>query len=153
MYSQKKTPHNKAQVLWLFPSYTADLTMDVIARVALGLQLDNQTAESGESEFSTVAKQILDVKITNPIIICAGKSVLTFDTMKTESCPDANFVDTGDDILSGVGEPGHHMMTSSNGNIFRVTVHLCGEFTGPRWIPRTKASDAERWCFLCSASE
>ena len=24
-------------------------------------------------------------------------------------------------------------MTSSNGNIFRVTGHLCGEFTGPRW--------------------
>ena len=33
------------------------------------------------------------------------------------------------------------MMTSSNGNIFRVTGHLCGEFTGPRWISRTKASD------------
>ena len=32
------------------------------------------------------------------------------------------------------------MMTSSNGNIFRVTGHLCEEFTGPRWIPRTKAS-------------
>ena len=28
------------------------------------------------------------------------------------------------------------MMTSSNGNIFRVTGHLCGEFTGHRWIPR-----------------
>ena len=27
------------------------------------------------------------------------------------------------------------------------------EFTGPRWIPRTKASDAELWCFLWSASE
>ena len=27
------------------------------------------------------------------------------------------------------------MMTSSNGNIFRVTGHLYGEFTGPRWIP------------------
>ena len=40
------------------------------------------------------------------------------------------------------------MMTSSNGNIFRVTGHLCGEFTGPRWIPRTKASDAGLWCFL-----
>ena len=39
-------------------------------------------------------------------------------------------------------------MTSSNGNIFRVTGHLCGEFTGPRWIPRTKASDAELWCLL-----
>ena len=37
-------------------------------------------------------------------------------------------------------------MTSSNGNIFRVTGHLCGKFTGPRWISRTKASDAELWC-------
>ena len=25
------------------------------------------------------------------------------------------------------------MMTSSNGNIFRVTIHLCGEFTGHQW--------------------
>ena len=41
-----------------------------------------------------------------------------------------------------------HMMASSNGNIFRVTGHLCGEFTGHRWIPRTKASDAELWCFF-----
>ena len=40
------------------------------------------------------------------------------------------------------------MMTSSNGSIFRVTGHLCGEFTGHRWIPRTKATDAELWCFL-----
>ena len=40
------------------------------------------------------------------------------------------------------------MMTSSNGNFFRVTGPLCGEFTGDRWIPRTKASDAEHWCFL-----
>ena len=45
------------------------------------------------------------------------------------------------------------MMTSSNGNIFRVTGHLCGEFTGPRWIPHTKASDAELWCLLWSAPE
>ena len=27
--------------------------------------------------------------------------------------------------------PGDTMMTSSNGNIFRVTGPLCGEFTGP----------------------
>ena len=40
------------------------------------------------------------------------------------------------------------MMTSSNGNIFRVTGPLCGEFTGHRWIPHTKASDAELWCFF-----
>ena len=37
----------------------------------------------------------------------------------------------------------HNKMTSSNKNIFRVTDPLCREFTGPRWIPRTKASDAE----------
>ena len=43
------------------------------------------------------------------------------------------------------------MMTSSNGNIFRVTGHLCGEFTGHWWISRTKASDTELWCFLWSA--
>ena len=45
------------------------------------------------------------------------------------------------------------MTTSSNGNIFRVTGHLCGEFTGHRWIPRTKASDAELWYVLLSAPE
>ena len=39
------------------------------------------------------------------------------------------------------------MMTSSNGNIFRDTGHLCGEFTGHRWFPRTKASHAELWYF------
>ena len=38
-----------------------------------------------------------------------------------------------------------HMMTSSNGDIFRVTGPLCGEFTGHRWIHRTKASDTELW--------
>ena len=34
-------------------------------------------------------------------------------------------------------------MMSSNGNIFRVTVPLCGEFT----------SEAELWCFLWYAPE
>ena len=43
--------------------------------------------------------------------------------------------------------PGYHDDVI-NGNIFRVTGHLCGEFTSQRWIPRTKASDAEFWCFL-----
>ena len=28
---------------------------------------------------------------------------------------------------------------------------MCEEFTGPPWIPRTKASDAELWCFLWCA--
>ena len=45
------------------------------------------------------------------------------------------------------------MMTSSNRNIFRVIGHLCGEFTGHRWIPSTKARYEELWCFLWSAPE
>ena len=51
------------------------------------------------------------------------------------------------------GENIHSMMTSSNGNIFRFTGHLCEEFTGDRWIPRTKARDALLWCFLWSVPE
>ena len=45
------------------------------------------------------------------------------------------------------------MMTSSNGNIFRVTGPLCGEFTGRRWIPLTETSDAGCWYFLWSPPE
>ena len=44
-----------------------------------------------------------------------------------------------------------YMMTSLNGNIFRVTGPLSGEFTGHQCIPHTKASDAELWCYLWSA--
>ena len=36
---------------------------------------------------------------------------------------------------------------------FRVTGPLCGEFTGRRWIPLTKVSDALLWCFLWSVPE
>ena len=36
---------------------------------------------------------------------------------------------------------------------FRVAGPLCGEFTGRRWTPLTKASDAELWCFLWSAPQ
>ena len=39
-------------------------------------------------------------------------------------------------------------MTSSNENILHVTGHFCGEFTGHRWIPRTKSSDADLWYFF-----
>ena len=40
---------------------------------------------------------------------------------------------------------GHQMET------FSVLLALCGKITGHRWIPLTKASDAELWCFLSSA--
>ena len=45
----------------------------------------------------------------------------------------------------------HFMMTPTNGNSFRVTDPLCGEFAGHRWIPLAKASDAEFWFFFICA--
>ena len=63
--------------------------------------------------------------------------------------------------ISRVSKTGHHAERYLSGThddvikwkLFRVTGHLCGEFTGLRWIPRTKASDAELWCFLWSVSK
>ena len=46
-----------------------------------------------------------------------------------------------------VGDGSHHDDVIK-WKIFRVTGHLCGEFTGHRWMPCTKASDAELWCFF-----
>ena len=41
-------------------------------------------------------------------------------------------------------------MTSSNGNIFSITGHLCGEFTGNRWIPaqRSVTRSFNVYCYL-----
>ena len=48
------------------------------------------------------------------------------------------------------------MVTLLNGNICcvtRVTGPSWGESTSDQWIPLTKASDAELWCFLWCAPE
>ena len=46
------------------------------------------------------------------------------------------------------------MMTSWNGNTFRVTGPFCaGNLPVTGDIPRTNVSDAELWCFLWSAPE
>ena len=42
------------------------------------------------------------------------------------------------------------MMTSSNGNIFRVTGYLCGEFTGHRWIPAQRPVARSFGVFFCA---
>ena len=43
------------------------------------------------------------------------------------------------------------MMTSSNGNSFRVTSHLCGEFTDHRWIPfKGQWSGALMFSLICA---
>ena len=46
------------------------------------------------------------------------------------------------DSVTGVSHS-QKLITSLNGNIFRATGRLWGEFSGHRWIPTTKASDAE----------
>ena len=43
---------------------------------------------------------------------------------------------------------GHFRMTSSHGNIFRITGHLCEEFTSHQWISLKKTNDVELWCFF-----
>ena len=58
-------------------------------------------------------------------------------------------LDSADSNYNGVFV--NFVMTSSNVNIFRVTGPLRGKFTGDRWIPLTKASDAELWCFFICA--
>ena len=45
---------------------------------------------------------------------------------------DIDLNNTTQELLLG---PFNYMMRSSNGNVFRVTVHLFGEFIGHRWIP------------------
>ena len=46
-----------------------------------------------------------------------------------------------------------NIMTLSIGNIFHFTGPLCREFTSHQWIPLTKASNVELWCFLWSVPE
>ena len=75
----------------------------------------------------------------------------TFKTSATSSR--GQFVSNGDMWRSAEYNLHCVMMRSLNGNIFRVTGHLRGEFPGLRWIPRTKASDAQLWCFLWSVSK
>ena len=81
--------------------------------------------------------------IFNMGIAIPGKTVFLIETASW-SCHGAKLV-----ITDGPG--GCPRMTSSNEKMFYVTGPLCGEFTGDRGIPLTKASDAEPWCFLWSA--
>ena len=70
---------------------------------------------------------LVSVKATSPIPD-AGCIIICYQTV------------VGNDVMI--------MMTWSNGNILRLIGSLCGEFTGHRWIPLAKVSDAELWYFL-----
>ena len=69
-----------------------------------------------------------------------------------------SFLQTAVTFISG-GAPGMGS-TNTGGKLwwrhpmetFSELLAICAmEFTGHRWIPRTKASDAELWCFLICA--
>ena len=110
----------------------------------------------------------IDTKIQN--ILCVSEYVWRHDDAETlpallplfeENSPvSSGFPHSSADLLFYVcwsnllnSRVAGDMMTSSNGNIFRVTGPLCGEFAGHRWIPLTKASDAELWLFIWPARE
>ena len=58
-------------------SYSADFTMDVIARTGFGLEMDSQTGQSGQNEFVTMAKRSMDVMLNNPVIIITSKTLVS----------------------------------------------------------------------------
>ena len=68
-------------------------------------------------------------------------------------CPGANVKYKKCELVMTWIQNNYSMMTSSNGNISRVTGLLCGEFIGHRWIPHTRASNEGLWRFLWSAPE
>ena len=109
------------------------------------------------AKVSTTSKQVIHSKDLLPFYFCTAHS--SFPACRSVKCEylvkfqRVRYYRCENHIYNKIRVSFQFMMTSSNGNIFRVTGHLCGEFTGPRWIPRTKASDAELWCFLWSASE
>ena len=81
---------------------------------------------------------------------CPPNSHTDGEYTSIESCIcDAGFQPGGQGQEHCVGK--FPMITLSDGNLFHATGPLCGEFAGHRWIPLTKASDAELWCFLWSA--
>ena len=75
-------------------------------------------------------------------LFCRNQRVLNFAQSKVVSllCSVQNFkmIWQRKWVLWANGISLDSTMTSSNGNIFRVTGPLCGEFTGHRWIPLTR---------------
>ena len=110
--------------------------------------------------FRRRLKKTSNLRVTG---LCEGHSLVTgeFSAQRTSNAENVSMwlwflsarVPAVDNFSCYRGICLYFMMTSWNGNIFGVTDHLCGEFTGHRWIPRTKASDWELWCFLWSPPE
>ena len=82
--------------------------------------------------------------------ICFQHCIFVY-TAHVDSPGDKNLGSTLIGHRSNTQDVGSIMMTSSNGNIFRITGPLGGEFISHLWIPLTKASDMElRWFLWCA---
>ena len=119
----------------------ADITVSKWAQVSTSTMLINIDVVRGKpishgSEFNTINKTDTVRKYTIMIYIAS--------VIKLNLSSWYEYID---------GMQGSAFMTSPNRNIFRVTGHLYEVFSGRWWIPRTKSSDAELWCFLWSSPE
>ena len=88
-----------------------------------------------------------DKTILRPSYLRNGFPILVRCHLYIESGPRAKPVFAKLQLQQITTDMNKHRMTSSNRNIFCVTGPLCGEFTSHRWIPLTKASNAELWSF------
>ena len=138
------TYHHTVQ--WHSSSISQEIPHPSITKTSLQITyLNFHSNLSGDNELILRATDGVTLSVINLIYVCCLSSLFycmqnhgirSIFLWERAKCPFDNMI----------------MMTSSNGNIFRVTGLLCGEFIGFRWILHTKASDTELWCFLCFAS-
>ena len=74
--------------------------------------------------------------IFNATFIKIQKFSFTKMHLQIFACEMATILFRGDEIMSCYWGAENSMMTSSNGNIFRVTGHFCGEFPSQRPVTR-----------------
>ena len=81
-------------------------------------------------------------------IYCRCSICLNADLLHFSNCASVSDVTINhDDVIKRKHFPRYSLFVRG------IRRCLCGEFTGHRWIPLTKASDVELWCFLWSAPE
>ena len=78
---------------------------------------------------------VIQVKNRAPIDVCNSQFYWQYDGSRLGICISSFSHAYAVNVMGVIVEEAWDMMTSSNGNIFRVTGPLCGEFTGPGEFP------------------
>ena len=131
--------HNVADLMWYY------LSLHICTKIVLNAQILLWHPSSNTSKITQHMENSLNLSCVEMFQKCCSKvSKMMFMLPLQLQCTALTTKRSGFELT---------MMTSSNGNIFRDTDPLSGEFTGHQWKPFTKASDAERWYFLWSAPE